>query len=355
MSALSELVERDTLSDHTACNVGESAINVVVNCAGHLHGNIDALYRYVPFEVKNRADFCRRLTAIKSAEHEICNMRNNHAKLSLVSKELRNTMRDFFVPPLSTVDIVTLSRKITTSLEELLADVYFKYALRWTGGGDPCDAYNPRSLYHSRNFHESKYKYIDKSDESERKVRYFDSMHAHTKLVVIKLDIAFCEFEDSPHEYTAYRNGFSVRELMFILDVLPRLDMNLDKIVWRELWHQCAHIAQLTHEYYDSGVKVEDFDNFMESLILFEDNIFTESRCPQLWQARQSMRDEMAFTDDDDIFDFGTDSEDASQHSEADANETGASPNDDDNSNLGFYDELPDQWLGGYEMAPRAD
>ena len=271
---LSDLLERTTLSEHRADSAGPDAMSVFANRSTILHINVDALRRYVPGEIKNHVEFDTRLAAIVAAEHEICHMRNNYAKLMLVSKEVRDTLRSCFASKPPIVHHRTLSRWITKCLRELLTDIKFKYKfVQWD------------------DFHT------------------IDQMTFETGWILGMLDEEFDEFVAPTPKDVADIYSITVRRLLCTLDVLPHLCMYTNETDKHELQKQCAHIAKLTHEYYDSVLNVDELDTFMTSSISFDDEIFTESRCAEAWNDRADAVDQLYWGGIDELLASSNDEE----------------------------------------------
>lgn len=330
--ALSELLKTCTLSDeHAASSAGERALSVFVNhtmdrSAG-LHRKIEALRRYVPNEIRYEDDLCTRFKDLASAERELCcSILQERSKLALVSREVRNTLQLYTRPtlvgqrrtavamalhprlgvnaPLSdlpppllehillqagypyqhhrTYDQHTLVDKITISLQELLGDMLVTYGCHedFRRPYDPSDEQSPQS---SRYFSWQENLIADSFMDADGQ---HDLMRSHAAWLcgALKCELARFRFQNDPgFDDCAF---LTVSELLCMLDVLPHLEQPTDETLKHELYIQCSDIAQLAYEYCDSGVSVDELDTFMGSVILLDENVFTEDRFPEAWNER---------------------------------------------------------------------
>lgn len=263
---LSALLRRRMRSEYAAGLPGENARSVDEQCTAtsdriaELHCSIARLRTYVPGAVKNEAVFRQRQAVIREHERALCGLVQLDSMLQLVSSDVRRTQHDCRVRAGGALPRPhrrralrepTLPRQSSTIIRFQIAqttDSLLRYML-----GSRC----AETTLHER---------------EPQPDRFHPTCCAATDFPlfqILRLLTAVCFYRDiyigrvtavpgSPPKHV-----LALRDLLCTLAVIPTLTFRVDARRKRHLKHLCDKLANLAHQYYNSGVDFGALEEIM--------------------------------------------------------------------------------------------
>ena len=257
---LTGLVQGIALCKHAAGSPGEAALAIIVEhdtLVERTHEHIRRLQMYVPGALKDVAAVFQREREIREQERLLCDMSRTRIMLAMVNKDLRRVSQ--MCSYTRQVSIRNLELEIRKHVSILIV------LISKTG----CGSDAVRERFSGHDYHDVlktlQMSYSTTDDVLSGTLYLISAIDYFHKLNRKVWTIYHFERNQPTQERNAYRRKTNIRHVLEILDVIPTLSSPVDEIQINQLRSQCVVIAQLIHDYYDSGVSAEDMENFLET------------------------------------------------------------------------------------------